>query len=250
MYTLVYDFDGTFENPTGISDEAIKTLKKFLKNKDNRILIVSESPIEELIAYTKKINLRIDLFSLSSLAFIIDGKISYNLIEKGFIEELNKKFEKDIYTAYGEGINQNYIYSYQKRLEMIYPKKYDTNYIDLSYYIVAIATDKKDELINYVKAHELAIDMLGTDPNRTLIRIKKYHFTKVDAVRKYKKESPNNILIGFSDSSYDLPFLNECNVKVAMKKSDWQLTSIADHVTTEDENFDGAIMILNDICKM
>ena len=250
MYTLVYDFDGTFKNPTGISNEAIEILKNFMKNKDNRILIVSESPIDDLIEYVKKIPVRIDLFSISSSAFVYNEKLMYEVVSKKFIENVNKKFKDDIYTAYGGGINTNYIYSYQKRLEAIYPKKYDTTITDLSYYIVAIKTEKKDELINYIVENNLSYDSLGTDPNRSLIRIKHHHFNKKEAVLRYKKESPNNILIGFSDSSYDLPLLDICNVKVAMKNSSWSLKAKADYITEEDENFDGAILILNDICKM
>ena len=250
MYTLVYDFDGTFKNPTGISNEAIKILKKFMKNKDNRILIVSESPIEDLIDYTKNIPVRIDLFSVSSSAFFYNGKMLYEVVTKEFIEYVNKKFKDDIYTAYGGGLKNNYIYSYQERLESIYPKNFDTTITDLSYYIVAINTKKKDKLIEHIVRCNLSYDILGTDPNRTLVRIKKHHLNKKEAVMAYKKESPENIYIGFSDSSYDLPVLDLCNVKVAMKKSSWSLKSKADYITEEDENFDGAIMILKDICKM
>lgn len=250
MYTLVYDYDGTFKNPNGLSKEAIEKLKTFLKNPNNRILIISEAPIEEIMSYTSKLDLRIDIFSMGSLSFLYDNKLRHNLLDKDLIKDINDKFKDDIYTAYGEGIDINYIYSYQERLKMIYPKNYSTKYVDLSYYIIAIKTEFKDKLIDYITSNNIAYDMLGTDPNRTLIRLKKYQYNKKDAVLEYKKESPNNILIGFSDSSYDLPFLSECNVIVAMKTADWHLKSKADYITEYDCNNDGAILILDDICKM
>lgn len=249
MYTLIYDFEGTFKNPSGLSKEAIKILNKFLKNKENKILIVSDSTLDELLHYLKDYNLDIELYSVSSLSFYKNKNVEYNLITKDIITYINDLYKDDIYTAYGEGITASYIYSYQNRLDAIYPKKRKMKLADLSYYIIAINKDKKLEIIKTIKDLNLAYDLLGDDPNRCLIRIKKYGLTKKDVALNYKKESPNNILIGFSDSYHDIDFLNVCNVKVAMKNAKWELTSVCDYITDEDENHDGAIKILNNICK-
>ncbi len=70
MYTLIYDFDGTFKNPKGLKSSAVNTLKKFLNDKENRILILSEAPIEELISYTAPLNLNVDFICVSTFAVL------------------------------------------------------------------------------------------------------------------------------------------------------------------------------------
>ncbi len=250
MYTLIYDFEGTFKNPNGISKEALEILKKFLSIEGNKALIASDATFEELNSYICEYDLNIDLYSVSSLTFYENKILKHNLIDKDIIVHINNKFKDDIYTAYGEGIESSFIHSYQNRLELIYPKRREMHLSNLSYYIIAIKKEKKDELIAEINNLDLSYDFLGIDSNRCLIRIKKYALTKKDIALKYKKESPNNILIGFSDSYTDINFLNVCNVKVAMKNAKWELTSLADYITEYDEFNDGAIKILNNICKM
>ena len=246
MYIVFFDFDQTFKNPNIISEKDINFFNSFLK--DNKAVILSEASITELINYTKSYHFNMDLFSISNQILYEDGIYNYELIDEKIISEIETKFNDDIYTAYGEGINTTYIFKYQERLKPIYPPE-RINSKSLTSINVVIYNQKYDEFRDYLDKHNLSYVVVAKDLKKAILRIQKTNFTKDKIVELYKIKYPNNIYVGISDSINDLKFIEKCDIKIAMKNADDELKKHVDIITNYNYNESGAIKILDNISK-
>ena len=159
----------------------------------------------------------------------------------------------NIYTAYLESINKTQIINYQERLDSIYPKinreiinnpKEKANSIFL-----AINNSIKNLLINLLLELKIAYKILGEDKNRIILRLSSNFNDKIDIYYYLEDYLKDKKIIGISDSYTDIPILDKCDIKIAMKNGD-EIIKNKYEITKYDVNNNGALIALKDICKL
>ena len=244
-YLCISDYEGTLiKNDNTISDYTTSIINKFII--DNNFIIVSESSFNELIDFKNKYNLNIDLISTNDGILLINNKIIKYEIDLNILSNLFNIFKSDIYTAY----NDKYIYNYQDRLKIMYPKDYiiTDKFISSTYINIAINILKNDEFISFLKENELSYKLIGKDKNRAFYNIKKIDINKDNAFNVIKEYYKNKKTIGFADSYSDFKLLSNLDIKIAMKNSDNLLKEKCDYITNYSNDEDGLAKFLDNIC--
>ena len=250
-YLCLMDFDNTLNTNNEFDLETKNLLNSYLKN--NKLCIISESSYNELYEFINKLNIKCDLYSTSDMKYNINGNIYESSFNNNILDEIINKFDDSIYTLYLKSNNQYYVYKYQERLELLYPKGYKMlNDIsdNINFIVVALNINYKDEFIKYININNLFYDILGEDKNRILIRIKKDNFNKNDAYNLLINNYKNYITLGITDSYFDYEMIKNCDIKIAMINGDNKIKEIADYITEYDNNSFGAIKILKKICHL
>lgn len=236
------DLDGTLLNSTGEVDlESIHLINNMTDKV--KIIIVSQASYLKLIELKEKYNIEVDIFSTSSKKALLNNQLYFNTIDSNIISKIIRKFENSIYTAYGEGMDNNYIYKYQERLTSIYPKKYQEEFIDLTVLYLSIYNDCYDEFMLYLGALNLDAELIMQDYKKSLLCISKKKFTKEEAF-DLAKNIYNLEAIGITDSIKDINMIKKCKIKIAMKNGDLELKNKCEIITEFDNNSAGAMKTL------
>lgn len=250
-YLCLMDFDNTLNTNNEFDLETKNLLNSYLKI--NKLCIISESSYNELYEFINKLNIKCDLYSTSDMKYNINGNIYESSFNNKILKEIINKFDDSIYTLYLKSCNQYYVYKYQERLELLYPKGYKIlNDIsdNINFIVLALNINYKDEIIKFININDLFYDILGEDKNRILIRIKKDNFNKKDAYNLLINNYKNYKTLGVTDSYFDYEMIKSCDIKIAMINGDNKIKEIADYITEYDNNSFGAIKILKKICHL
>ena len=253
MYSILCDYDGTLVMDNGTIDSSYLDMLKDVCN-NNHLCVLSSSSYYELLNFKNKYNLNIDLFSLSSNIASIDNEIVVNRLPKDIINTLIKSFNKDIYTAYSESEYDTVIFKYQDRLEFFYPKN-NRNIISLvnddrPSFTFCMTNERVDEFISRLNKLRLAYTSIAKDKNREIITVFNKHVSKSDGYYMLKNKYNDEKIIGISDSYFDYDMMLKCDIRIAMKNSDYELKKNSQIITKFDNNNSGAIRILYDICHL
>ena len=246
------DFDGTLTiNNNILNNEALDIINKYLTN--NELCIITEENYEIVKRYLEKNNIKCDIASLSSNILLFHNKIIKGNISLNIIKRIMNFCKDNIYTAYFESNNKTEIVNYQERLDSIYPKnnreivcapKRKANSIFL-----VINNTIKEQLINFLFELKVTYKILGEDRNRVILRLSYIFNTKLDIYYYLEDYLKDKKTIGISDSYTDIPILDKCDIKIAMKNGD-EIIKNKYEITKYDVNNNGALIALNDICKL
>ncbi len=248
MYLCLIDYDKTLINDNNEISNVTKSLINDYINSNNKFCIISTELYDNLKTFVNKYNLNIDFASISSSSYFINNIEVINNIKKEFIIDLENKFKNEIYTAYGYGLT-NYIFKYQDRLKNMYPTNYNLKILnDFNSYFLAINIDISKEIEDFIINNNYHFDLIGKDKNREFLLIKPVKFDKSDIYNILINTYKNKKTIGIGNSYSDYDFIKYCDIKIAMKNSDLKLIESASYVTDFDNNNDGALLKLNDIC--
>ena len=250
-FLCLMDFDDTLNTNKDIDLETKNILNSYLEN--NKLCIISESSFNELEKFINKLNIKCDLYSTSDMKYMINNKLYDSSFKKDILFEIINKFDDYIYTLYLKSNNQYYVYKYQERLELLYPKGYkelQNISFDINFIVGAFNIKNKNEIINYIINNNLYYDILGEDKNRILLRIKKDNFNKNYAYNILTNNYKNYKTIGITDSYFDYDMIKNCDIKVSMINGDNKLKINSDYITEYDNNGFGAIKILKKICHL
>lgn len=252
MYYCFMDFDGTLTiNNKNLNNEAIDIINKYLIH--NELCIITEESYEVVKKYLKDNNINCDIASIGSNTLLFHNQEITSFIPLNKIIQIINLCEGNIYTSYLESSNKTEIINYQERLDSIYPK--------LNRQIINTPSDKansiflavniaiKDKLINLLKDLELSYKILGDDKNRIILRITSIFNDKIDIYYYLEDYLKDKKIIGISDSSSDIPILDKCDIKLAMKNGD-ALIKAKYQITQYDVFNNGALIELKDICKL
>ena len=244
MELALLDFDNTLTNSSSIVlDETIKDMKTYLTN--NKICIISNSSFNELNDFKNKNNLNLSFFSLKDLMGIIDEKEFNSLIDYNIINNIIKKFENYIYTAWSTNSKNSYIYNFQDRLNLFYPKEnkiiFNELNINLPTIYIAINIGCYDEFYSYLDSINLGYEIIAKDLKRNIVKIFNNDFKKEFVFKKIINYF-NLKTIGIGDNIDNLDFINLCDEKVSMKNSN--LSNIIKKTTNYDLDNNGCLEYL------
>ncbi len=252
MYYCFMDFDGTLTiNNNILNNEALDIINKYLTN--NELCIITEENYEIVKKYLEKNNIECDIASLSSNILLFHNKIIKGNISLNIIKKIMNFCKDNIYTAYFESNNKTEIVNYQERLDSIYPKnnreivctpKRKANSIFL-----VINNTIKEQLIDFLFELKVTYKILGEDRNRVILRLSYIFNTKLDIYYYLEDYLKDKKTIGISDSYTDIPILDKCDIKIVMKNGD-EIIKNKYEITKYDVNNNGALIALNDICKL
>jgi len=253
MYSILCDFDGTLiKSDRTIDKDALITLKKLLI--DNHFCIVSQSSISELLTFINYYDINCDLFSLSSNILFINGEYQMDLIDSKLLNRIITKYKNNIYTLWSETVNKTYIYNYNERVELIYPKINRTvvhmipeNLCEVT---VAINNEVSESFKQEILDNNLYYSSYAKDKHRELLMIYKHKIDKSYAIEVYKDYYNDKKIVGISDSYSDIDFISQCDIKIAMKNADEKLKNNVEYITPLTNNESGAIKFLDYICHL
>lgn len=252
MYYCFMDYDGTLtSNNRNLNKEEIEILNKYLIN--NELCIITEEKYDKIKDYLDFNGIKCDIASLGSSILLFKNKLINSKIQYEKIMDIYNLCKDDIYTAYFEYENKIEIINYQERLEALYPN-INREYVKIpsnkcNYIFIAINISLKNELINLLKNLNLSYKSYGEDKNRIILKISS-SFTKKEDIYDYLKDYlKDKKTIGISDSYNDIPIVDKCDIKFAMKNGDSIIKSKYQN-TTYDCNNSGAIIELKNICKL
>ncbi len=252
MYYCFMDFDGTLTiNNKNLNKEAINIINKYLIN--NELCIITEENYDLIKEYLFTNNIKCDIASIGSNTLLFHNQLIKGNIPLIKIKKIFNLCKDNIYTAYLESINKTQIINYQERLDSIYPKinreiinnpKEKANSIFL-----AINNSIKNLLINLLLELKIAYKILGEDKNRIILRLSSNFNDKIDIYYYLEDYLKDKKIIGISDSYTDIPILDKCDIKIAMKNGD-EIIKNKYEITKYDVNNNGALIALKDICKL
>lgn len=246
-YFCLMDLEKTLLNDNGVISN--KSLELFeIINNYIKIVIVSSSNYNNLLDIKNSYNLNVDLFSSTSMRALINNNEYYYLIDKYCIKDLLSSYKDYIYTAYGEGIDCNFVYNYQDRLKHIYPNNYVGYYINLVCLKVSIYNEYLDLFIRYLAYCKLSYVIIVKDYKKTLLLISKIIFDKEYCYRLASKIYSVKS-IGITDSYSDYDMIKNCDIKIGMKNGDSRLKECVDVVSEFDNNSDGCMLALYKIIE-
>ena len=244
-YFCFCDFDNTLAINKNLSPNTLKLIEEFCHK--NRLCVLTYQNFFELQKILQSSSC--DYISLSSGIAKLNNNIYYNNISFDFINNIILKYGDCIYTAYMENDKNTYIYKYQSRLEMLYPKlnrKEITN-LDCDVTSLTIALNKScniEEFYTEVTSKNYNYIKLAEDKNRYLLLIKANSLSKEDIVLNLKKKYNNYTFIGIGDSLDDYEFIKLCDIKIAMLNGDENLKKLCDLTTKLQASEDGCMLQL------
>lgn len=246
-FTAICDYDGTLTNEYGkLSECTSKDICRFLQKNHLCILTHTEAETMEEILTEHKINC--DYFSITSQQGKINNTKIQNRIPLKKIQNLLQEFNDDIYTAYTRHNHITYIYHYQNRLDSLYGNTEKKDMIDMymspSHLILAISKDKKERFCFFLQQQNLSYSVLGEDQNRILFHISQYTINKNTVLELLKQQYPFDITVGIGDSTEDWEFIQNCDIKVAMKNGEEKLKRLCSFTTEPDNTENGCMDFL------
>lgn len=244
-YLAICDYDGTISSKNGISNKTKKMINEFCK--DNLLYIISYEKFDILNKEFNIKNTNFNYISLSDNKWYINNKIIYKNINSNILNEIITKFHNYIYTMFTTSNDISYIYNYQERLNLLYPKNnqiinefiYDASGINIT-----ISNEAALQLKNYLSSNNLYYDEYAKDKNREILIISSLPNTKEDITKMLINQNRNLISIGIADDINDYKYLKHCNIKIAMLNSNDQLKSLCDDITDYDNLNDGCMLKL------
>lgn len=252
MYYCFMDFDGTLtSNKRNLNIEEKEILNKYLI--DNELCIITEEKYNFIKEYLVNNNISCDIASTGSgiLLFknkLINPKISYDLVM-----DIYNLCKNNIYTAYFEYENKAEIINYQERLEILYPKN-NSVFVNIpsnecNSIFIAIDIKLKESLIELINNLNLSYVSYGEDKNRIILKISASFSKKEDIYNYLKDYLKDKKTIGISDSYNDIPIIDKCDIKLAMKNGDKIIKDRYQNTLYDCDN-SGAIIELKNICKL
>lgn len=245
------DFDSTFTfNNKDINYEDKIILDNYLKK--NEMIIITEDKYSDIYNYLEKNNIKCDIASLGSDILLFHNKLIINTIPLYITNKLlDKVNNNNIYTAYFEYEDSVEIINYQERLEVLYPKL-NRSYVerptkDAISIFIAININIKDEFIKLINELNLKYVSYGSDKNRIILKITNSFSTKLDVYNYLKSYLCDKKTIGISDSINDMPLLELCDIKFAMKNGDNLIKEKYQNTKYDVYSF-GAIKELKNFC--
>ena len=225
------DFDGTLtSNFRNLNQMEKEILNNYLKN--NELCIITEEKYEIIKDYLTNNGISCDIAAIGSNTLLFKNKI------------IKPSIEYD---------NRIEIINYQERLEPLYPKinreivEFPSG--ECNSIFIAISIILKKSLIDLLNNINLSYVSYGEDKNRIILKISS-SFTKKEDIFDYLSDYlKNKKTIGISDSSHDIPIIDKCDIKLAMKNGDKIIKNKYQNTIYDCDN-SGALLELKNISKL
>ncbi len=252
MYYCFMDFDGTLtSNFRNLNQMEKEILNNYLKN--NELCIITEEKYEIIKDYLKNNGISCDIAAIGSNTLLFKNEIIKPSIEYDKVIRIYKLAKNDIYTAYFEYDNRTEIINYQERLEPLYPKinreivEFPSG--ECNSIFIAISIILKNSLIDLLNNINLSYVSYGEDKNRIILKISSSFTKKEDIFDYLGNYLKNKKTIGISDSSHDIPIIDKCDIKLAMKNGDKIIKNKYQNTIYDCDN-SGALLELKNISKL
>lgn len=244
-YLAICDYDGTLANDK-ISNSTKKYINEFTLS-DNLMYVISYEKFDVLKENFFECINNFSYISLTDNKWCINNKIIYKKISYTILNNIINNYADSIYTMYSTAEDISYIYNYQDRLSILYPKRneiiteFKNDVISLT---IAISNSSSSSLKTYLKEQSLYYDEYAKDKNREILIISAMPNTKEEIAKIIINQNNNYISVGIADDINDYKYLKHCNIKIAMLNSNDQLKNLCDITTEYDCNNDGCMLQL------
>ncbi len=252
---VFFDIDGTLlkSNHEQLDTDVISSVKK-LQNNGFKVCLCTGRSLGQAKVIKEQLNIGDGIFAngqtiLKNDKFILNNQLENRIVDKMFnIAKENKVFVATIENA-GMFLNRgikNYILKYKLR-------KFAFGGIKQK----RLKADKVQGFWLFAKGEQIA--KVEAKINTEIYKVYKYgdttlevlpkNFSKATGIKFYQKAINKDVItIGIGDGRNDVPMFNAVDYKIAMGNANDQLKSIADFVTTKNDD-NGIVNAVNHIIE-
>lgn len=243
-YLAICDFEGTLTDNSGeISPATNDRIRQFTQK--HRLCIFSYADFYRLESIWHRCGEAFDFFSFESVMGRIQGQPICQTLDNSTLNALLLLLGDWVYTAYATGRDSVYIFRFQSRLELVYPKgnRTEVSYLnrEVSSLTLAVNTGGLPLFYRFAEENDLRYTVVAKDNRRQIIKISPKGFTKEDMLYKLKAVYSDCTTVGIGDSDTDYEYIRHCDIKIAMRNASSELIEKCDYATAEDNLGDGCM---------